>query len=179
MQEDVLAADKATDVWACGTVLFAMLTAQPPSHTSGTQERSSGGATEAAAEDDAAAGKLVWPDNVQVSDACKNLLEVMLSPHPAERPTIRQVLDHPWCDPFICLHAYAMTLLTMLNMKHALNKLVYCAYCTVPLMPRLKRVQSQLLIRQFLQVYSRLAQGVTRQRKGPGALSGKEVPATS
>jgi serine/threonine protein kinase len=95
----VLAADKANDVWACGTVLFAMLTAHPPVHSSGNQERTSGASSEAA--DDEATGKLVWPDNVQVSDACKNLLEVMLSPHPAERPTIHQILDHPWCAPLV------------------------------------------------------------------------------
>lgn len=97
MQEDVLAGDKALDVWACGTVLFAMLTANPPTHTTGSQDlgrATSGAPTEAA--DDEVAGKLVWPDNTQISDSCKNLLEVMLSPHPAERPTIHQVLDHPW-----------------------------------------------------------------------------------
>lgn len=105
VQEDLLAGDKATDVWACGTVLFAMLTAHPPSHTSGTQERTSGASSEAAGEEEVA-GQLVWPDNVQVSDSCKNLLEVMLSPHSAERPTIHQVLDHPWCvlpAPQLCL----------------------------------------------------------------------------
>lgn len=98
VQEDVLAGDKATDVLACGTVLFAMLTARPPSHNSGTQERTSGASSEAA--DDEVAGKLVWPDSTEISDSCKNLLEAMLSPHSAERPTIHQVLDHPWCVLF-------------------------------------------------------------------------------
>jgi serine/threonine protein kinase len=97
VQEDVLASDKALDVWACGAVLFAMLTAQPPTHSSGTQERTSGAAPEAA--DDEVAGKLVWPDNIQISDSCKNLLEVMLSVNSADRPTIHQVLDHPWWAP--------------------------------------------------------------------------------
>jgi serine/threonine protein kinase len=91
----VLASDKAIDVWACGTILFAMLTAMPPTHSSGTQEHISGAA--AVAADDEVAGKLVWPDNVQISDSCRNLLEVMLSINPAERPTVHQVLDHPWC----------------------------------------------------------------------------------
>jgi serine/threonine protein kinase len=98
-QEDVLAAEKANDVWACGTVLYAMLTARPPWHahvTTRCQAETSSRVSECGEGGEEGQRRLQWPSHLRLSDNCKNLLEAMLSPNVAERPGIHQVLDHPW-----------------------------------------------------------------------------------
>lgn len=96
MQDDILLEDKATDILSCGAVLYTMLTKRPPSQA---QPASSAGHSIADALDavqEVPLQSLQWPPNCAISPTCKDLLQVMLCTDSASRPTVHEILEHPW-----------------------------------------------------------------------------------
>lgn len=81
---------KPVDLFACGVVLYAMLSGMLP-----FEEGTDGTAVlECIIE-----GRVTFPDEEwrNVSDSAKELILAMLSPDPEKRPTAQEALNHRWC----------------------------------------------------------------------------------
>lgn len=81
----------AVDIWACGIILFILLTAVPPvEHASALDPRYRM----------IASGRLedllnVWGMN-HVTPLARDLLFRLLQTSPEARPTVQQIKTHPW-----------------------------------------------------------------------------------
>ncbi|PNH08646.1 Aurora kinase A [Tetrabaena socialis] len=83
----------ATDVWAVGIVAFELLTGLPPYASECRHE---------AEHRICAASPPLFPR--AISHMARDIILRMLAPRPADRPTVRQLLDHPWIrDPEACV----------------------------------------------------------------------------
>jgi serine/threonine protein kinase len=67
------------EIWSLGVLLYTILFGEVPFHDSNM----------------AIAGQFVHP-KIRVSSSCFNLISCMLNRSPEKRPTIHQVLTHPW-----------------------------------------------------------------------------------
>ncbi len=80
---------RAADVWCCGTTLYALLCGEKAYNDPTTDQ--------AARTMQRTDGRHRLPSAVRkLSDNARKLLECMLHPDPAQRPTATQVLQHPW-----------------------------------------------------------------------------------
>lgn len=100
VQDDILLEDKAADILSCGAVLYTMLTkclpgqAQPASSAGHSAGHSIADPLDVAQE--GPLHSLQWPPNCAISPACKDLLQLMLCSDSAARPTVHEILEHPW-----------------------------------------------------------------------------------
>uniref|UniRef100_A0A182VZI8 Protein kinase domain-containing protein n=1 Tax=Anopheles minimus TaxID=112268 RepID=A0A182VZI8_9DIPT len=78
---------KPCDVWGAGVMLHVLLSGRLPFHGSGKR-----------LQDAIARGRVTLdtPEWKQVSSNAKDLVLKMLAPNPISRPTITEILDHPW-----------------------------------------------------------------------------------
>ena len=80
---------KECDVWSLGISLYYLLTGEFPF----TAEYSDGNAK---LKKVICAGKYKYPNNCDLTDDCKDLIQKMLTVDPKERITIPEALNHPW-----------------------------------------------------------------------------------
>ncbi|XP_055638872.1 peripheral plasma membrane protein CASK isoform X4 [Toxorhynchites rutilus septentrionalis] len=78
---------KACDVWGAGIMLHVLLSGRLPFHGSGKRLQ------EAIARGRVMLDTSEWK---QVSSTAKDLVLKMLSPNPINRPSISEILEHPW-----------------------------------------------------------------------------------
>ncbi|XP_050068558.1 peripheral plasma membrane protein CASK isoform X8 [Anopheles maculipalpis] len=78
---------KPCDVWGAGVMLHVLLSGRLPFHGSGKR-----------LQDAIARGRVTLdtPEWKHVSSNAKDLVLKMLAPNPISRPTITEILDHPW-----------------------------------------------------------------------------------
>ncbi|XP_040164457.1 peripheral plasma membrane protein CASK isoform X5 [Anopheles arabiensis] len=78
---------KPCDVWGAGVMLHVLLSGRLPFHGSGKR-----------LQDAIARGRVTLdtPEWKHISSNAKDLVLKMLAPNPISRPTITEVLDHPW-----------------------------------------------------------------------------------
>lgn len=76
------------DIWALGVILFAMLIGKPPFE--GKDVQSTYGRIKQV--------RYNFPDKSRLSLQAKDLIEHMLKPDPIDRPTLPEVLQHPWMN---------------------------------------------------------------------------------
>ena len=81
------------DVWGLGCVLFAMITFEPPFWHEKSSVRNERVCYEKLDLDNVTKGIML-----QMSPQCKDLIKNLLRKNPARRPTIDQVLQHPWFE---------------------------------------------------------------------------------
>ena len=81
---------KAMDVWACGVILFKMLTGVFPFADA------SNSALTRQILTDMATGTVQYPQDSQVHLAAQELIKMMLNPDPKQRATLEQVQEHKW-----------------------------------------------------------------------------------
>lgn len=76
------------DEWACGVILYMLLSGHPPFHSTSMPEMF----------DIIRRGQLQFRDPIWdlCSDEAKNLIQLLLTVDPAERITAAQALEHPW-----------------------------------------------------------------------------------
>ena len=74
------------DVWSLGVVMFTMLVGKPPFEDVDVKS------TYQRIRDNAYA----FPDNLYVSSSAKNLIQSILRHDPKLRPTVFEILKHPW-----------------------------------------------------------------------------------
>lgn len=82
---------QAMDVWACGVILFKMLTGAFP-----FQDGSNGNLLTRKMMKDVAAGRVRYPPDVSVHPAAQKLIKLMLNPDPKQRATLAQIQEHKW-----------------------------------------------------------------------------------
>mmetsp|Transcript_26337 Transcript_26337/g.73597 ORF Transcript_26337/g.73597 Transcript_26337/m.73597 type:complete len:363 (+) Transcript_26337:62-1150(+) len=78
--------DHNVDIWASGIILYRMLSGRFPWQQSKTRED--------LVEEVKTVDKLEYPDDV--SDECKDCIKKMLSYSPDDRPSARELRNHPW-----------------------------------------------------------------------------------
>ena len=81
---------KAMDVWACGVILFKMLTGVFPFADA------SNAALTIQILKDMAIGTVHYPQDAQVHAAAQELIKMMLNPDPKQRATLEQIQEHKW-----------------------------------------------------------------------------------
>jgi len=77
------------DVWSCGIVLYCLLFGQFPFHKRDVKEMAKGNPV-----------PIPW-DDVPISDGAKSLISNLLNVDPDSRPSLDEILCHPWlqaCD---------------------------------------------------------------------------------
>ena len=81
---------KAMDVWACGVILFKMLTGTFP-YANGFNV-----GLNRKMMRDMAAGRVHYPQEAQVSSLARELIKMVLNPDPKQRVTLEQIREHEW-----------------------------------------------------------------------------------
>lgn len=82
--------DEKVDVWACGVVLYAMITGRLPFHAINDEE--------ILVRVLKAKYELDTPEFDDVSPAAKQLVQVLLVADPAQRPSAAEAALHPWFE---------------------------------------------------------------------------------
>ena len=81
---------KAMDVWACGVILFKMMTGAFP-FVDGTNSGLSKKMIR-----DMASGRVHYPQGARVPSAARELIKMVLNPDPKQRATLEQIQEHKW-----------------------------------------------------------------------------------
>ncbi|CAG8493340.1 1571_t:CDS:10 [Ambispora leptoticha] len=79
------------DIWSVGVIVYTLLFGKPPFQTKGSVEDIYRKIKE---------HKYDFPSNINVSSEAKDLINYMLTQQPEDRPTIDQVLNHPFFKGF-------------------------------------------------------------------------------
>ena len=82
---------QAMDVWACGVILFLMLTGAFP-----FQDGSNGGMLTRKMMRDVTTGRVTYPQGSHVHAAARELIKKILAPDPKQRATLAQIQEHKW-----------------------------------------------------------------------------------
>jgi len=82
----------AIDIWSLGVILYTLLYCNYPFT----------GDTLAEIFDNTLNGKVLFPENIQVSEEVKDLILKLLCNDPKERLNIDQISSHPWMKRFSC-----------------------------------------------------------------------------
>lgn len=82
---------QAMDVWACGVILFKMLTGAFP-----FQDGPHANQLTRKMMRDVAAGRVRYPQDARVHPAAQKLIKLMLNPDPKQRATLAQIQEHKW-----------------------------------------------------------------------------------
>ena len=117
--------DFKCDVWSCGVILYVLLCGYPPFN----------GSTEQKIIKRIKEGKFVFPDEEwsHISNEAKDLIKLMLTRNPDKRPSVEQVLKHPWFSKVnkvdVDLHAISLVFkkLEKFDAKQKLRKAI-CLY---------------------------------------------------
>lgn len=81
---------KAMDVWACGVILFKMLTGAFP-----FVDGANAGLSKKMIRD-MASGRVHYPQGARVPSAARELIKMVLNPDPKQRATLEQIQEHKW-----------------------------------------------------------------------------------
>ena len=77
------------DIWALGVITYFMFVGKPPFYTpdeAGTYRKIRNCSFE-------------FPHNITIPDEAKNLMKIIFKLNPSERPTLEQILSHPFLNP--------------------------------------------------------------------------------
>ena len=88
-QTDYTSYTKKVDIWAWGTLMHYMLTGEHPFHVKGDTESSYLKRLQSGRN-------LELPEDLQVSDSCRDFFTNLWTYSSVERLTARKALEHPW-----------------------------------------------------------------------------------
>ena len=74
------------DIWSLGVIIYTLIIGKPPFETNDvktTYKRIRN-------------NSYSFPENVPITDTAKDLVQRILNNDPARRPTIDEILSHPW-----------------------------------------------------------------------------------
>ena len=74
------------DIWSVGVIIYTQLIGKPPFETPDVKSTYK----------KIRAGQYTFPEHVTISDNAKNLITKILQLDPSKRPTLDEILDHPF-----------------------------------------------------------------------------------
>ncbi|KAF9360628.1 Cell cycle serine/threonine-protein kinase cdc5/MSD2 [Mortierella sp. AD094] len=80
------------DIWSIGVIMYTLLVGKPPFQTNEVK----------AIYKKIRDNNYVFPDDVPISDEAKNLVAALLTPTPGLRPSVEDVLNHPFFTSGYC-----------------------------------------------------------------------------
>ncbi|KAF9429367.1 Cell cycle serine/threonine-protein kinase cdc5/MSD2 [Entomortierella beljakovae] len=80
------------DIWSIGVIMYTLLVGKPPFQTTEVK----------AIYKNIRDNNYVFPDDLQISEDAKNLVSALLTPTPASRPSVENVLSHPFFASGYC-----------------------------------------------------------------------------
>lgn len=87
---------KIADIWSCGVMLYVMLTGRYPFDSPNTKGMVNSPSDFILMLEQMVGCRYEIPEELGLSEDCKDLLRRMLLPEPHKRITTEGILDHPW-----------------------------------------------------------------------------------